>query len=173
MGLKMKLTYYKRNWMRILLIGIFLFIIANGFENLNVTSIFIHSKLGDNSESDLEYYKSLDTSKLDSSKSSIVSLERRVNEEHLPIKIQGDSDFATQAMTEGWLGDGTSANPYIIQDYHFRGPTKEGEGLIDINSTSVYFVISNCTFTDGDVGVQLTMLSNGTLVNNTIYHCNT
>ncbi|MFO8109268.1 MAG: hypothetical protein R6U17_01905 [Thermoplasmata archaeon] len=34
-----------------------------------------------------------------------------------PIRIDGDSDFASQAAQEGWPGDGSTENPYVIEGY--------------------------------------------------------
>ena len=36
---------------------------------------------------------------------------------HDPIKIEGDEDFAAQAASEGWPGDGSEENPYVIEGY--------------------------------------------------------
>jgi len=35
---------------------------------------------------------------------------------HDPIVIANDSDFIDQATTEGWFGDGSEGNPYLIED---------------------------------------------------------
>jgi parallel beta-helix repeat protein len=57
---------------------------------------------------------------------------------HDPIYIKGDVDFATQAATEGWRGDGTKETPYIIEGYEIDTSSAHG---IEINSTTVYFII--------------------------------
>ncbi|MGB9636088.1 MAG: hypothetical protein ACPL1Y_02420, partial [Thermoplasmata archaeon] len=36
---------------------------------------------------------------------------------HAPIHINGDADFANQTATEGWPGNGSQDNPYIIDGY--------------------------------------------------------
>ncbi|MGC9060537.1 MAG: hypothetical protein ACP5JR_04820, partial [Thermoplasmata archaeon] len=36
---------------------------------------------------------------------------------HAPIHINGNADFANQAANEGWPGDGTPTNPFIIDGY--------------------------------------------------------
>ncbi|UCG70233.1 MAG: right-handed parallel beta-helix repeat-containing protein [Thermoplasmata archaeon] len=59
---------------------------------------------------------------------------------HDPILIDGDADFAAQAAAEGWPGDGTVGNPYIIEGYEINTSFANG---IEIRSTTVYFVIRN------------------------------
>ncbi|MEE9151668.1 MAG: hypothetical protein V3U20_07545 [Thermoplasmata archaeon] len=58
---------------------------------------------------------------------------------HDPIQIFGDSDFIQTAAYEGWEGNGTSDNPYIIKGYEIQG---EGHG-IEIRFTTLHFIISD------------------------------
>jgi len=69
---------------------------------------------------------------------------------HAPIYINGNAHFASQAENEGWAGDGTEANPYIIENYTIRASTANG---IEIRNTNVYFIIRNCVIYDGYDGV--------------------
>ena len=39
---------------------------------------------------------------------------------HDPIISANDSDLIDQATTEGWLGDGTESDPYLIEDLVIR-----------------------------------------------------
>lgn len=55
---------------------------------------------------------------------------------HAPIRIGGDSDFATQA----WPGDGTAANPYVISGLDVDGGATAND-CIDIRNTTVHFVV--------------------------------
>ena len=61
---------------------------------------------------------------------------------HGVIRINNDTDFANQASQEGWPGDGSQSNPYVISGYdidaHHAGDT------IYIGNTTVYFVVENC-----------------------------
>ena len=45
--------------------------------------------------------------------------------DHAPITINGNADFQTQANGEGWDGDGTYADPYIIYGYRIVGSSNE------------------------------------------------
>ena len=67
---------------------------------------------------------------------------------HNPIYIDGNADFASQASAEGWPGDGSAGNPYIIEGYDINASTTNG---IDIRNTDVYFVIRDCYVHDGGV----------------------
>ncbi|MEM3397306.1 MAG: NosD domain-containing protein [Thermoplasmata archaeon] len=97
-----------------------------------------------------------------------------VKEIHTPIHIIGDLDFANQAQNEGWPGDGSPTNPYVIQGYEIDAGG--GRYCIWIENTNVYFEIRNCTLhgaTDSSVfpygsGVVLQGVQNGTIVGNTV-----
>ncbi len=59
-----------------------------------------------------------------------------------PIRIDGNSDFAAQAAAEGWPGDGSEGNPYVIEGYEIDG-TGYGYGIY-VGNTSVHFVVRGC-----------------------------
>ncbi|MFW9788361.1 MAG: right-handed parallel beta-helix repeat-containing protein [Candidatus Thorarchaeota archaeon] len=56
--------------------------------------------------------------------------------EHAPILIESNSDFETQ----GWPGNGTSVNPYVIKGLNITSD----EDCIQIHYTSGFFVIQDC-----------------------------
>ncbi len=59
-----------------------------------------------------------------------------------PIRINNNSDFMSQATAEGWSGNGTQLNPYIIENYDIDA---EGAGnAIYIGNTTAYFIIRGC-----------------------------
>jgi len=60
-------------------------------------------------------------------------------EPHEPIEITSDLDFAEQ----GWPGNGTQSDPYVIEGYEIQGP----RNCIFISNTSAYFVVRNCLLT--------------------------
>ncbi|MFO7619016.1 MAG: NosD domain-containing protein, partial [Thermoplasmata archaeon] len=90
---------------------------------------------------------------------------------HAPIFISGDEDFATQASAEGWAGNGTEGNPYIIQGYEING-TLYGYGYCMLfEMTTVYFEVLDCNLhstTDFDEGIFLYQVQNARFYNNTI-----
>jgi parallel beta-helix repeat protein len=93
-----------------------------------------------------------------------------------PIRINGNTDFAAQATTEGWPGDGTEGNPYIIEGYEING-TGHGN-CIYVGNTSVYFVVRGCYVHSSsghlyedyfmDAGVYLWNVQNGSMENNIV-----
>jgi len=93
---------------------------------------------------------------------------------HGPITIDGDANFSDTALLEGWPGDGSPDNPYIIDglDIDLSG---EAGHCISISNTRVSFNISNCILIGGisdysvvaGGGIYLGNVTNGELVNNT------
>ncbi len=58
-----------------------------------------------------------------------------------PIYINGDSDFAAQAASRGWTGNGSASNPYIIEGLTVEVLTNETYVAIYIANTTVHFII--------------------------------
>jgi len=86
---------------------------------------------------------------------------------HNPIAIKGDASFAANASLEGWPGNGTEMNPYVISGFAIDGGNTED--CISISATSVHFVIEGCVLTAGlESGVYMIQTSNATIVNNTL-----
>ncbi len=107
--------------------------------------------------------------------------------EHSPIFILSDTDFESQ----GWTGNGSSGNPYIIEDVNI---TVDSQICIIIWNVSAHFVIrnsylstagefadnvqivgssngvvDNCTITGGRYGVEIRTSAEITVANCTIY----
>ncbi len=56
---------------------------------------------------------------------------------HDPIRINSNAEFASMAGFEGWAGDGSPENPYIIEGYDING---SGYGYcIYIGNTTMFF----------------------------------
>ena len=72
---------------------------------------------------------------------------------HGPIDINGDVDFAATALTEGWPGDGSPENPYIIDGLDIDLGGEAGHG-ISISNTRVNFTISNCHIINANVWLE-------------------
>jgi parallel beta-helix repeat protein len=85
--------------------------------------------------------------------------------------ISGNGGWETTNSTYDWCnGSGTWENPYIIENVTFRCLDGDGDSL-RIESSDVYFIIRNCTFTSSgshtyDAGIHLYQVGNGTLINN-------
>lgn len=93
-----------------------------------------------------------------------------------PIRIDSNAEFS--GYSSG--GDGSQANPWIIENYDINGA---GMGCcIYVGNTTDYFIIRNCylhgasgvghviPYMHNDAGINLYSASNGTIINNTISH---
>ncbi|UCH03986.1 MAG: right-handed parallel beta-helix repeat-containing protein [Candidatus Thorarchaeota archaeon] len=89
---------------------------------------------------------------------------------HSPIYIDGDGNFSATASAEGWSGNGSSLNPYIIDRLDIDLGGAPGHG-ISISNTRVHVVIRDCNLTGASVdpgcGIYLYNVSNSELINNT------
>jgi parallel beta-helix repeat protein len=87
---------------------------------------------------------------------------------HDPIWIQGNQDFANQANASGWIGNGTSSNPYIISGCSFNQETQP----LRIWNTNVYWIFAGNLITGvigvSQCGIWIEGCSNGAILNNEI-----
>lgn len=70
---------------------------------------------------------------------------------HGPIVAYSDTELASLAGVHGWLGDGSSSTPYIINNVSI---ISEWEKCIDIQDTNSYIIINNSylsSYTDGGI----------------------
>jgi len=90
---------------------------------------------------------------------------------HAPIVIDGDANFSATAYVEGWSGDGSLANPYIIEGLDIDLGGTAGH-CINISNTRVNFTIGNCHLTGASVnpgaGIYLGNVTYGRLQDNTL-----
>jgi parallel beta-helix repeat protein len=89
---------------------------------------------------------------------------------HDPFAIDDYYSFIATAMTEGWPGDGSSQNPYIIEGLEIDRGGEVGH-CIDIRNTRIHFIIRHCKITganqSGSAGIYLNNVTNSELTNNT------
>ncbi len=92
---------------------------------------------------------------------------------HSPISIVSDADFAAQKVAEGWAGNGTHADPYVIEGYNI---THSGIN-IEVANVSSYFIIRDCLILSTgtpppsggfDTGIAIANSSNGIVTGNAI-----
>jgi parallel beta-helix repeat protein len=87
---------------------------------------------------------------------------------HAPITIDSDSDFVTQ----GWPGNGTAANPYVISGLDIDGGATAND-CIDIRNTTVHFLVEG-NYVHNPVSnynwgaINIRNVTNGSLVNNIV-----
>ncbi|UJG43922.1 MAG: right-handed parallel beta-helix repeat-containing protein [Candidatus Heimdallarchaeum endolithica] len=81
---------------------------------------------------------------------------------HSPISINSNDDFIAQANSEGWIGSGTEADPYIISGLNITSNTEQG---ISIYNTTLFFNIEDCIITGGTEGIHFHLVSNAKVIN--------
>ncbi len=67
--------------------------------------------------------------------------------DHTPIDVDGDAEFAALAIAEGWPGNGSSANPYLVEGYHFV--LANNESAITIANVDLCFSVRDCVIEPG------------------------
>jgi len=98
---------------------------------------------------------------------SMFSRESRVDafvssasyEEHDPISIQGNAEFASLVSSESWPGNGSESNPYRI---HGLNITEEpGAGyLFRVRDTTVFFILNGSLLAGGIAAIRLSNVTN-------------
>ena len=104
-------------------------------------------------------------------KNSLININQKTSItnyiEHGPISINGNNNFNTTAYNEGWPGNGTITNPFVIEGLNITGTVSNGQ--IFIQNTNVYFKINNCLIIhNNNIGIYLYNVIHGQLDNNTI-----
>lgn len=94
---------------------------------------------------------------------------------HAPFNITSDTDFETQ----GWLGNGSISNPYLIKNLNI---TANSSTCIWIMNTTRHFILQDCLFTSNVstsiyyqpvFTVTLTNVSNGEVIGNQVVNSTT
>jgi len=93
------------------------------------------------------------------------------NDPHGPIAIDGDDNFSSTALAEGWSGYGSAEDPYVIENYDITlGPTPEAS--IRITNTRANYTIQGCNLigpaATPSYGIYLENSTNGRIINNLI-----
>lgn len=85
------------------------------------------------------------------------------------IYIDGNKIFASIAASEGWSGNGSIDNPFIIEEYNISASTEHGIG---IRNTNLHFIVQNVSIINGRsnyfYGLYLLNVSNGIFKNNSV-----
>ena len=59
---------------------------------------------------------------------------------HEPIQISSDLQFNDQALAEGWSGDGSKEDPFVIESLNISSTID----CIEITNVDSYFIVRNC-----------------------------
>ncbi|MHA2335979.1 MAG: right-handed parallel beta-helix repeat-containing protein [Candidatus Hodarchaeales archaeon] len=88
-----------------------------------------------------------------------------------PIKLTGNFEVNATAFAEGWQGNGSAVNPFIIENYYITNSSANTHG-IEIDSTSYHFIIRNNYISVSGYsssGIDLSFISGIAIVeNNTV-----
>ena len=94
--------------------------------------------------------KILSTSENFTLNSSNISYSTAQLTPHPPIVIDGNSEFAAQASTDSWSGNGTESSPYVIDRLNISYAPRD---LIHIRNVDLHFRVVNCLLTGGKHGI--------------------
>ncbi|MHA2117233.1 MAG: NosD domain-containing protein [Candidatus Thorarchaeota archaeon] len=81
----------------------------------------------------------------------------------------GDDNLTDTAAAELWEGDGSEEFPYIIESYNITLPGISGR-CVEIHNISLYLIIRNCVFINGNVGLHLENVTDFTAERNSFLH---
>ncbi len=81
------------------------------------------------------------------------------------IEIHSNAEFIAKANSEGWTGNGTASNPYIIDGLDIVSETWYG---INIWNVDLHFQISNCFLKNMGQSLILSNVAHCKLINNTV-----
>ena len=85
-----------------------------------------------------------------------------------PISLDGNEDLHTTVVNNGWIGDGTPNNPYIIHNHSFE----RLDNPIIIKNTDKYIVIDEVYINNAHkCGIYFFNTSNITVMNTVIDNC--
>ncbi|MHA1993375.1 MAG: NosD domain-containing protein [Candidatus Hodarchaeales archaeon] len=86
---------------------------------------------------------------------------------HMSIALSGDSDLDSMAISQGWVGNGSASNPYIIAGNIYNA---EGENpVFSLQHSRKFLRIEDCTFSISDsYGLYLNNVSNFMILNSKI-----
>ncbi len=78
---------------------------------------------------------------------------------HDVIRIEGDAQLEINATAEGWPGDGSASDPYIIEGYDIDG--QGGSNCIFISNISSHIVIRDCKLSNSTKVIDMLKLAAG------------
>lgn len=78
-----------------------------------------------------------------------------------PFRINGNAEFVSAAIVNGWPGSGTAIDPYIIQGYEVFAVRENAATYI--GNTTVHFILSSCWLHGGEFGLSLSSVTNASI----------
>ncbi|MGA1821386.1 MAG: right-handed parallel beta-helix repeat-containing protein [Thermoplasmatota archaeon] len=90
-------------------------------------------------------------------------------ESHDPIFLWGNTNLNNTASAEGWSGNGTDANPYVVENLSIDGQSIYE--CIFIRDTTLHILIRDCVLFNNSYGIFILDSNNITIKNITIQDC--
>lgn len=88
-----------------------------------------------------------------------------IAQNHVKIRVMNEGEFISLASSEGWQGDGSESNPYIIEGYIFDFD----DIAIYIYDCDLFIVVRDCYFSAITGGIHLRRSSNISIENCEIF----
>lgn len=126
-GAKMDFPYF----------GFHLYVLANTAMPAALTEVGFMSNQTEFDNLNTTWYRNL------ASEAMLDGILRYFRTESSPIRINSDGEMTAMDISEGWVGDGSAGNPYIVEEYDIDGT---GAGYcMYIGNVSQYFIVRNCS----------------------------
>ncbi len=126
----------------------------------------------------IHYFDSIQPRSLNTNKKDIIPNLNNQQTLDITIFINGTAKGVgahnwTWASSQEWCtGNGTSSDPFLIENIHISSYNFSNTVGIDITNSISHFIIKNCTFYHLAYGIIISNSSNGKISNNTILNCN-
>ncbi|UCE11251.1 MAG: right-handed parallel beta-helix repeat-containing protein [Candidatus Thorarchaeota archaeon] len=85
-----------------------------------------------------------------------------------PIEITSNADFVAQATANGWSGNGSLEDPYVITDLNITSASHD-DVLMSISDTRVHFSVEANLIVGGLIGIRLLNVTNGEISRNIVH----
>ncbi len=117
--------------------GFHLYVLANTAMPAALTEVGFMSNLTEFNNLNTTWYRNL------ASEAMLDGILRYFRPDSSPIRINSDVEMTAMDISEGWPGDGSAGNPYIIEEYDIDGT---GSGYcMYIGNVSQSFIVRNCS----------------------------
>lgn len=90
---------------------------------------------------------------------------------HDPVGFVGNSQLNNTASAEGWSGNGTAGNPYVIENLSIDAFAYSNFICMEIRDTTLHILLKDCVLFNTTYGIYIWKSHNITIWNTTIYDC--
>lgn len=101
----------------------------------------------------------------------VISSSDRIWASDITIRINSNADLISQAALNGWPGNGTIGNPYMIENRTYENITRTA---IFMGNITLHFIIRNITISNlsdpSETALVISNCNNGTVIENHIHN---